>query len=84
VRIPLDDVDLRLGFSHLIVMGVRTSEVPEAQAAEIASLLTSQNAMRGVAFVPQGTKTNNTTESPSDYPPADTAGAVSFATYRGA
>lgn len=39
--------------------------------------------MRGVAFVPQGTKTNNTAESPSDYPPADTAGAISFVTYRG-
>ena len=34
---------------------------PEPQAGEIAALLTSQNALRGVAFAPQGAKTNNTT-----------------------
>jgi hypothetical protein len=84
VLMRLTDEDMRLGFSHLIVMGVRTSEPPEAQAGEIAAIMTAQNAMRGVAFVPQGARTNNTTDNPSDYPGADAAGAVSFATYRGA
>ena len=30
------------------------------------------------------TKTNNSADTPTDYPPADPAGATSFATYRGA
>ena len=83
VKLRLDAEDLARGFSHLLVMGVRTSEAPETQADEIAALIAANNVTRGVAFVPQGSKTNNTTDNPSDYPPADTAGAVSFATYRG-
>jgi hypothetical protein len=82
VRLAMSDEDMRLGFSHVLVMGVRTSEAPEAQSTEIAALMTAQNAMRGVAFVPQGAKTNNTSENPSDYPPEDVAGAISFTTYR--
>lgn len=83
LTIPLTQADLDRGFSHLIVMGVRTSAEAEEQAADLAALITAVNATRGVAFVPQGAKTNNSADNPSDYPPADTAGAISFATHRG-
>jgi hypothetical protein len=82
VTIPLTEADFTEGFSRLTMMGVRTSEAPFDQAIELEETLTSNNHSRGVAFVPQGSKTNNSTENPSDYPPADPAGAVSFKTYR--
>jgi hypothetical protein len=84
VTIKLTKEDFDKGFELLTVMGVRTSEEPEAQAAELAETLAFNNYSRQVAFVPQGAKTNNSADTPTDYPPADPAGATSFATYRGA
>ena len=84
VTIALDEPDLALGFSRLIAMGVCTSEAPEEQAANLEALLTAKNWTQGTAFVPQGTRTNNSADREAGYPLADPEGKTSFATYRGA
>jgi hypothetical protein len=84
VRLPLSPQDLARGFETLLVVGVRTGESAGAQADLLTGLLDAHRYSRGLAFVPQGTKTNNTAEQPSDYPPADPAGTTSFPVARGA
>jgi hypothetical protein len=83
VRLPLTDADLADGFDTVLVVGVRTGEDADTQATTLERLLDAHRHSRGLAFVPQGTPTNNTGEQPSGYPPADLAGAVSFAVARG-
>jgi hypothetical protein len=84
VRLPLSTEDFARGFDTLLVVGVRTTEPAAAQADLLERLLDAHRYSRGLAFVPQGTKTNNTAEQPSDYPPADPAGVASFPVARGA
>ena len=78
VRLPLDAGDLVAGFDRLLVLGVRSSLAPARGAEELERLLASHRYSRGIAFVPQGTATNNTSELPSGYPPADVGGSYSF------
>ncbi|GIH07763.1 hypothetical protein Rhe02_58300 [Rhizocola hellebori] len=83
VRMPIDAIDAEDGFTTILVYGVRAAETATDQAAQLADLLTAHRYSRGLAFVAQGTPTNNTTEEPSAYPVADPAGAVSFPIARG-
>ena len=83
VRIPLTGPDLALGFTTLLAVGVRTTGSASDQADELTALLCAQRFSRGFAVVPQGTRTNNTGDAPSDYPPPDPAGTVSFGSARG-
>ncbi len=83
VRIPLTAPDFAAGFTTLLAVGVRTTGPAGDQATDLANLLTAQRFSRGLAIVPQGTRTNNTGDAPSDYPPADPAGTISFAAARG-
>ena len=71
------------GFSTLLVVGVRTGETAEDQAAQLDELLTAHRYTRGLAFIAQGTPTNNTPEAPSAYPVDDPGGTVSFPIARG-
>ncbi|HKF00128.1 MAG TPA: hypothetical protein VKG45_14505 [Actinomycetes bacterium] len=84
LRLPLTADDLSLGFDLLLVAGVRTTEPADKQAAQLSALLSAHRYARGLALVPQGTKTNNTADAPSDHPPEDPAGALSFEVARGA
>jgi hypothetical protein len=84
VRMPLTPADMTSGFATLLVVGVRTTEPAEAQAAHLERLLDAHRFSRGLAFVPQGTPTNNTLDRSSGYPPEDPAGRLSFAVARGA
>jgi hypothetical protein len=84
VRIPLSSIDMEDGFSTLLVVGLRTTTTADEQANDLADLLQAHQFSRGLGFVRQGTRTNNTGNGPSDYPPADPAGTVSFAVARGA
>ena len=84
VRMPIDSIDAENGFNTLLVYGVRAAEPAGDQAAQLGDLLTAHRYSRGLAFVAQGTPTNNTTDSPSAYPVADPGGAVSFPVARGA
>ena len=79
----LDPSDIEAGFDRLIVTGVKSSVSAEQGAAELSGLLDAHHFTRGLAFVRQGTPTNNTTDKPSGYPPPDPNGEMSFATERG-
>src|SRR5258705_10648937 len=74
---------MEAGFSPLLVVGVRTTATADEQASDLADLLAAHQFSRGLGFVRQGTRTNNSAAGPSDYPPPDPAGAVSFAVARG-
>ncbi len=63
-------------------MGVRTVESAEAQATRLGELFDAHRYSRGLAFVAQGTATNNSGERRSDYPAA-TPDAASLAVARG-
>jgi hypothetical protein len=78
VRVPLDASDFELGFSRLLVLGVRASATPEEAASELAALLESHRHARGFAFVGQGSPTNNTEQGGAALPGDDPDGAVSF------
>ncbi|MFJ5778895.1 hypothetical protein [Streptomyces sp. NPDC093094] len=84
VVVPLTPEDLAAGFDQVLATGVRTTQDPLRQAEELAGLLDGLRFSRGLAFVPQGARTNNSAGAPSDHPQADPAGAASFAVARGA
>lgn len=84
VRVPLDATSQAAGFDRLVVVGVRASADPETAGAELAALLDAHHYTRGLAFVPQGTATNNTSGEPSGYPPPDLDGVLSYAVERNA
>lgn len=76
--------DLERGFDQLIVLGVKSSLPPEESRAKLEKLLNAHHYARGLAFVRQGTPTNNTAAGPSGFPPEDPDGKSSFAVERGA
>ena len=82
LTMTLSVADVQSGFDELIVVGVKGSLPPEQSAAELAQLFEEHHYGRGLAFVRQGTPTNNTERAPSGYPPDDPDGARSFAIER--
>ena len=64
-------VDLRLGspgaVDRLYVVGVRRSLDPARTRSELEALLTGHRCTRGLAFVPQGSPSNNTARSRSEW-----------------
>ena len=62
----------------LLVFGVRSSLAPEAAAGELEALLDAQRYTRGLAFVPPGTPTNNTTDASSGFSRDDTQAGAAF------
>ena len=84
LRMPLSADDARAGFDQLYVLGVKSSLLPDAASARLAELLDAHHYSRGLAFVLQGTPTNNTQAAPSAFPPPDPGNAASFATELGA
>lgn len=83
IRIPLSPDDARLGFDRLLVLGVKSSVAPTEASSRFAALLDSHHYTRGLALVPQGTPTNNTSAAPSAFPPTDPGGATSYPIERG-
>lgn len=84
IRLPIDADDVRLGFDRVVVLGVKTSLDAAATSTQLGALFDAQHYTAGLAFVAQGTPTNNMAGAPAGYPPADPDGARSFATERGA
>jgi hypothetical protein len=82
VQMPLAAADVQNGFDELLVVGVKGSLPPQQSAAELAQLFEEHHYGRSLAFVRQGTPTNNTERAPSGYPPEDANGARSFAIER--
>ncbi|MFN8648101.1 MAG: hypothetical protein U0104_15150 [Gemmatimonadales bacterium] len=77
LRIPLLPAE-RQGFRRVIVYGVKSSLAPDVSATSLGELFTHHRHDRGLALVPQGTPTNNTSQAAAPYPPADTDGRRSF------
>ncbi len=73
MRIPITSLDLAQGFDRLVVYGVKTTLSPADTGARLETLLDSHRHSRGLALVPQGTPTNNSSEGGSGYPPPDDA-----------
>ena len=83
ITIALGAIDLERGFDRLVVYGVKASIAPAEGAARLRELLDAHHYTRGLAFVRQGTPTNNTSGAPSGYPPPDPDGRISFSIERG-
>jgi len=75
LRIPQapDTIDL------LLVLGVKATLDAQASQQELHSLLEAHHHTWGLAFVPQGTPTNNSAEAPSGYTARDAGYETSFA-----
>src|SRR5215472_4875940 len=84
LTLPVDGQDVVDGFDRLLVFGVKSSMTPDVAAQSLAALFQNHHYTRGLAFVRQGTPTNNTSDGPSGYPPPDPDGSRSFKVERGA
>ena len=84
VSIPLKAEELTAGFDRVIVVGVKASLTAKEGATRLAQLLENHHYTRGLAFVRQGTPTNNTRRGPTGFPPPDPGGSYSFSIERGA
>lgn len=72
VGITVPATGAQVGFETLLVIGVRASAATR-QAGELEELLTAQLYTSGLAFVPSGTPTNNTSAESSGFSPRDPA-----------
>jgi len=81
VRIKISDAESSSGFDRLIVVGL-SSQGPFLGAARLEALFDAHHYTDGLAFVPQGTATNNTAEAPSGYRDRDPGFDRSFAVDR--
>lgn len=70
--------DIERGFDRVLAVGVKASLAPSEAGDRLSQLFTSHHYAGGLAFVPQGTPTNNTPEAPSGFPPPDPGGTESY------
>jgi hypothetical protein len=80
LRIPITPQQRQTGFDRVAVYGLTPAG---DSSAEVAALLDAHHYSGGLAFVPQGSPTNNTPDAPSAFGRDDPGGAVSFAVERG-
>ena len=80
LRIPLTAAQLAAGFQQIFVYGLRISDTTPAQTW--TNLLNAHHYTDGLAFLPQGSPTNNTPDAASAYSRKDPDYTVSFATER--
>jgi hypothetical protein len=79
LQIDLDAADAARGFARLLVFGVKGSLSPTLSAEALAALLRQHRYDRGVAVVPQGTVTNNSSAGgATGFPLPDPEGRLSF------
>jgi hypothetical protein len=83
ISVGVGSDDLQLGFDRILVYGVKASLGPDESAKRLQALLDAHHYDRGLAFVAQGTPTNNTSNETAGFPTPDPNGAVSFAVERG-
>ncbi len=83
LRIPLAGDLLQGGFERVVVVGIKSSLDATVSGGRLASLLDAQHYTQGLAFVPQYTATNNTTEASSGLASGDGPGDLSYDVERG-
>jgi hypothetical protein len=79
LKIPLEPDQRDEGFDQIFVYGLRSAPAGDT---EFASLLDAHHYTDGLALVPQGTPTKNTSDASSGYARKDPDYAISFATER--
>jgi hypothetical protein len=83
LRIPLAGDLLQGGFERVVAVGVKSSLDPTVSGGRLAELLNAQHYTQGLAFVPQYTATNNTTEVSSGLASGDGPEGLSYDVERG-
>lgn len=83
LTIPLDAEGARRGFDRLLIFGTKVSSSPEASRDALGKLFDNHHYSGGLAFIAQGTPTNNAEDAASGYPPPDPDGTRSFSIERG-
>jgi hypothetical protein len=78
VTIDLTPAEAADGFERVVVLGVKSSLAALETSGLIEQLFDAHHYTRGLALVPQGTPTNNTTGKPTPFPPEDHHGERSF------
>jgi hypothetical protein len=78
ITLDLNSDEAVNGFERLVVLGVKSSLAPLETSGLIEQLFDAHHYTRGLALVPQGTPTNNTTGKPTPFPPEDPHGERSF------
>lgn len=78
LKIPLTAPYDTEGFDRLVVLGLRLSTNAEDSAKMVEELLEGQRFTNGVAFVPQGTPTNNSEEAASGFTSFDPSNEQSY------
>ena len=81
-EIALSPTDAQAGFDRIIAVGVKASMDPAGSAGLLSDLWRDHAYTRGVAFMRQGSPTNNTVDAPAAYPPDDPNGTASIALQR--
>lgn len=76
--IKLDLERLNNGFDRILVFGIKHSMEPDDATAAIGELLEHHHYAKGWAFIPQGTPTNNTSDTKAGFPEVDTRARNSF------
>jgi hypothetical protein len=83
IRIPYaGNADLSL--DQLLVIGVKTSASPENAAEMLSDTLDAHHYTGGLAIVPQGTPTNNSSEQSSGFASRESDAAASYEAERAA
>ncbi|MBK9014426.1 MAG: hypothetical protein IPM82_10235 [Saprospiraceae bacterium] len=78
VRIPLPDPWHRTGFDRVVVLGLRLSSDDFESKQLVEGLLNDHRYTGGIAFLPQGTATNNSEDVPSGFNSFDPSNEKSF------
>ena len=82
LRIPLTEAESATGFDRIIVYGVPGAKTDAESGQQLQALLNAHHYSEGLAFVPQGAPTKNTTGAAAAFSQQDPGYAVSFAVER--
>jgi hypothetical protein len=82
LRIPISATERDKGFDRITVSGLCDAKTDGPGDASLAALLDAHHYTDGIAFVPQGSPTNNTSDASSAYSVKDPGYDISFAVER--
>ena len=78
IVVPLQADEPTTGVDRVLVVGVKTTTGNSDDSLRLSSLWNAHHFTSSMAFVPQGTPTNNTEGRPTSYPFTENAGEKSF------
>jgi hypothetical protein len=84
IRIELSAAEASGGFDRILVFGLRDAAADQPGDQALAQVISDHHYTDGIALVPQGAPTNNTTDASSAYTTADPDHSVSYRVELGA